>query len=319
MPAGHDVALARDCKATARWLHRLRLQSAHPGDSVDSLLAFFDDLPTPGPLAACAEGLAPDYFYYRAAPVHLRADRDRVLLFGLDRRRINAAEALEIANSFNELYQGSDFQLQVFNGHWTLRTSGPIGPELPELAAVTGRYLDTALGADLKGRPWRQLLNETQMLLHEHPVNQARAANDVPVINGLWFWGGGYYLPPEQPPVIQRVIADNPLGRGIARYTQAQWYSADPSHLAECDRDSTTLVVLDRAENAMNAADIGAWEEAVRDFDVRWATPLEQVAKRCGGRMALLTGGSRQFVPKSGWLPHWPSGRRDLSHWIETL
>src|SRR5690606_30880361 len=40
-------------------------------------------------------------------------------------------------------------------------------------------------------RPWRRLLNEIQMVWHEHPVNQARAARGALPVNGLWLYGGG--------------------------------------------------------------------------------------------------------------------------------
>jgi hypothetical protein len=34
-------------------------------------------------------------------------------------------------------------------------------------------------------------MNEIQMLLHEHPVNEARASRREPTINSLWLWGFG--------------------------------------------------------------------------------------------------------------------------------
>ena len=37
----------------------------------------------------------------------------------------------------------------------------------------------------------RRLMTELQMLLHEHPVNEARAARGVPTVNAVWLWGGG--------------------------------------------------------------------------------------------------------------------------------
>jgi len=38
---------------------------------------------------------------------------------------------------------------------------------------------------------WAHLLNEIQMKLHEHPLNQAREARGELPINSLWLWGGG--------------------------------------------------------------------------------------------------------------------------------
>jgi len=39
-------------------------------------------------------------------------------------------------------------------------------------------------------REWRRLLNEIQMVWHEHPVNTARAARGEVPINSLWLFGG---------------------------------------------------------------------------------------------------------------------------------
>jgi len=41
------------------------------------------------------------------------------------------------------------------------------------------------------GRTWTRRLNEVQMMLHEHPINAARAATDRSPIDSLWWWGEG--------------------------------------------------------------------------------------------------------------------------------
>ena len=41
------------------------------------------------------------------------------------------------------------------------------------------------------GRRWRRLLNEAQVILHNHPVNAARAQAGRVTVNTVWFWGGG--------------------------------------------------------------------------------------------------------------------------------
>ncbi|MDB6164703.1 MAG: putative phosphotransferase [Xanthomonadaceae bacterium] len=40
-------------------------------------------------------------------------------------------------------------------------------------------------------RRWRALLNEVQVVLHNHPHNGRRVAAGQPPINSLWFWGAG--------------------------------------------------------------------------------------------------------------------------------
>lgn len=46
-------------------------------------------------------------------------------------------------------------------------------------------------------REWRKLLNEIQMVWHDHPVNEARAAQGLPLVNSLWLYGGAQGWKPE--------------------------------------------------------------------------------------------------------------------------
>jgi hypothetical protein len=47
-------------------------------------------------------------------------------------------------------------------------------------------------------REWRRLLNEIQMVWHEHPVNLARAERGEVPINSLWLFGGAQGWSPTQ-------------------------------------------------------------------------------------------------------------------------
>ncbi len=59
------------------------------------------------------------------------------------------------------------------------------------------------------------LMNEAQMLLHEHPVNAEREARGEPALNSIWFWGGGVIDATKARP-FSTVVADDPLARGLA-------------------------------------------------------------------------------------------------------
>ncbi len=48
-------------------------------------------------------------------------------------------------------------------------------------------------------REWRRLLNEIQMVWHDHPVNIARAERSEVPINSLWLFGGAQGWSPLQP------------------------------------------------------------------------------------------------------------------------
>jgi hypothetical protein len=64
-------------------------------------------------------------------------------------------------------------------------------------------------------REWRRLLNEIQMVWHEHPVNLARAERGEVPINSLWLFGGAQgWLPTplEVQPALQVQARMQPVG-----------------------------------------------------------------------------------------------------------
>ncbi len=91
---------------------------------------------------------------------------------------------------------------------WALHWGGPSRwyVQVPGLSGLRTASLDRALScpmeiwaeAEREGqgphalrRPWAKLQSELQMLLHSHPLNQAREAAGEPPVNGLWLSGCG--------------------------------------------------------------------------------------------------------------------------------
>jgi len=58
-------------------------------------------------------------------------------------------------------------------------------------AAARGARVDEKLPSGPDAMRFHALMNEAQMLLHEHPVNAEREARGEPALNSIWFWGGG--------------------------------------------------------------------------------------------------------------------------------
>ena len=83
---------------------------------------------------------------------------------------------------------------------------------------------DEVLGDDLHqhmpegdaGRHWRRLLNEAQVILHNHPLNAQRIARGLPPVNSLWFWGGGV-LPDHVRTCYRDVFGEDALLRGLGK------------------------------------------------------------------------------------------------------
>ena len=74
---------------------------------------------------------------------------------------------------------------------WLLACRDEIQCETREPAAVSGRDIRDKMPQGRDGRAVRRLMNELQMILHEHPVGARRAARGLLHANAVWLWGFG--------------------------------------------------------------------------------------------------------------------------------
>jgi len=162
------------------------------------LLRHFELLPRGWPIAAITRafdaGDAPLSAWLRADPAFVRPDINgaRLLACG-DALRLDQAEADAFVSVLRPLFGDVGMPIDAPRpARWYVRL--PREAKLPTMASP-----EEALGADLfdhlpegpEGRRWRALLSEAQVVLHQHPMNAARAAAGKPPVNSLWFWGGG--------------------------------------------------------------------------------------------------------------------------------
>jgi hypothetical protein len=130
------------------------------------------------------------YWLY-AAPVHLVLQRDSFSLAAPAPLPLDAEEANALTALFNKHFGGDEKSFFWHENTWFLRlenkpnihTTAPEGLFNKDISA----YLPTGEGA----MQWASFSNEIQMLLFEHPINQAREAKNLPVINSIWCYGGG--------------------------------------------------------------------------------------------------------------------------------
>lgn len=121
------------------------------------------------------------------------------------------------------------------------------------------------------------LVNEVQMLLHAHPLNEAREARGELTINSVRFWGAG------QAPRLaqcrwQSVAAADPAVRGAARLAGTRHRAlpgSAPEWLDRLPEDGRHLALLD------------ARETALADLERDWFAPL--LAALRSGRIGMVT------------------------------
>lgn len=211
--------------------------------------------------------------WLRADPAHVRAGLSGATLLACgDMLGLDAEEAEALQRPLRPLFGDAGFTLDAPRpSHWYLRL--PREATLPAFAEPS-----EALGADVfehlpegdAGRRWRALLNEAQMILHQHPVNASRAARGALPVNSLWFWGQGV-LPDHHASRAALALSDDEVVRALS----ATRSDALPAHYAAAGedvlvdlRDLRDLALFDRAwfTPALDALASGALGELQLDF-----------------------------------------------------
>lgn len=132
--------------------------------------------------------------WLRVDPAHVRPEMTGARLLGIGERLSLSQDDIDaLLPALKPIFGDSGFALDAPTpARWYLRLLREA--KFPEFSAP-----DEALGEDLfehqpdgpEGRRWRALLNEAQIVLHNHPWNAQRAGRGLVPINALWVWGGG--------------------------------------------------------------------------------------------------------------------------------
>lgn len=168
------------------------------------------------PYTLLADGGSPErHFWIRADPVHLRVGNNALVLVEGPALGVSRAEAEALAETLNRHF-GEILRLRPMDaGRWYARMQPAPEVETTPPAAAGGKEIKAHLPSGRDAVRLHALMNETQMLLHEHPVNTARETRGEPELNSVWFWGGGVMETAAARP-FSAVIADDPLARGLA-------------------------------------------------------------------------------------------------------
>jgi hypothetical protein len=128
----------------------------------------------------------------RAEPVHLLTAMDHLQLASPVPLPLEASVSGPLLEALNTHLAGTGFELRALaDGGWLCRCPEGLECETVDPLDALGRNLREVLPAGRDAVRVRSLVNELQMLLHEHPVNELRAARGLPPVNSVWLWGIG--------------------------------------------------------------------------------------------------------------------------------
>lgn len=264
-----------------------------------------------GPVGfAGADGDPGDAYWFRVDPVHLRADRDRLLVFGPGALDVTPDEVQSVAETCHGLLAEDGMSLRPAGDHWYLSVPDTPSVRMASIHAVSGHYMDAYLPSGDDARRWNRLLSELQMLLHTLALNEARDARGQFTINGLWPWGGGRWPGTIEAP-YDRVYADDDLGRGIGRLAGLPARPL-PLRLSELREQGGRMLVHDtRLLAALSSGDAAAWLEGVsRAENDRFADLLEGLQRGAFEKVRFLPGGGQvHSLTRAGLRRFWRRNR----------
>jgi hypothetical protein len=218
--------------------------------------------------------------WVRADPVHLQLMRDRLILVPSAAFTLSLEEAEALVAALNHHFTDRLYLQAVEAGRWCARIQKEVAAELSPPLYAAGRAVDLRGGA---------LVNEVQMLLHAHPVNEAREARGEPVVNSLWLWGAGK-APAVPPARWQTVWANDPIALGLARLGGARARrlpeNAD-ALLGQSPPESRQLVVLDSLRAPLALGQAGDYRSSIDALEENWFAPLLAALRR--GSIGMVT------------------------------
>ncbi len=169
--------------------------------------------PCLGALAAVDD--QPDAAWAVAQPVHLATAIDHLRLAAPRLPDLEADDAESLRSTLDaQLRTEGHALLPAVAGLWLLRCPRRLECTSHDPAAVVGRNLRDCLPEGPDGRDVRRLMNECQMLLHEHPVNVRRAAQGRHAANAVWLWGFGTNGRAPST-ALPRLVTDDPWLAGL--------------------------------------------------------------------------------------------------------
>jgi len=144
--------------------------------------------------------------------IHLQADMHNAIAIPIPRNDQNISDINIIINDLSDVFN-VDFNISsVSDGLFLLQLKSFDPPQhYPHPLSVLGKSISPFVEQSRQVLPWYRLLNEIQMYMHQHPVNEQRLRQGTPVINSLWTWGAG-----------------DPEEREPGGESQPNWYCDDP-------------------------------------------------------------------------------------------
>ena len=246
-----------------------------------------------------------------ADPVHLRLHQESIILADAGAFDLEADEARCLAAALNAEFADIGKFHVASTRRWYLRLNVPVDHPVEPISAVAGRRV----AGEINGiaLPLTRWLNEVQMFLHRHPLNELREQIGQPAINSLWLWGGGS-LPTAMAANFSAVFSNDPLAAGFARAAGLPLHARSGSLAALLPlAGERPLVLIDQLLPYVVSEDGEGWRSALEQLDADWFAPLKKALGKQVDRISLIAptvyGELRYTLTAGDHWKLWKSGK----------
>jgi hypothetical protein len=265
-------------------------------------------------LSASGDGLAAQTGHWLLAdPVHLRIERDQARLADVGVMQLSQDEADRLIATLNQHFAEDGLRFHApAPGRWYVQLPAPAHARFSPLPDVVGENIDQHQPQGNDGLAWSRLLNEMQMLLYSHTVNQERESRGQTPVNSVWLWGADECPPPQSLP--GEMHSDDGTMRTLAQACGQPCADAPYSLQALFDaphHPAHNWVHLDAMQAAAQYRDAWGWRAALLQLEENWFAPLRLALQQ--GRideLTLITHGPAGFRAELNRSALWKIWRR---------
>jgi hypothetical protein len=302
----------------------LRLATAKPNQAytIDAILGSalaghdFVQAPHPGlPMAQAfaAAGAAEAERLLLCQAIHLRPDMHSAVIVPIHVDRDNLHDINIIINDLKDLFK-VDCDIDIIaDGLFLLHLKQFEAPTYyPHILSVLGKTANPYIEQSRQNLPWYKLLNEIQMFMHQHEVNQQRLQRGLVPINSLWFWGGGRRL--QTPDSNPAWFCDDPL---LNRFARSLGLAPQPCTEIDTIVNSADALVIDlRLLELLKTERAVPLDQLLLDIDHKLLKPLLARVHKRRTQILLRAGYEFDFELKpSAGMKFWRR-QRNLSSWV---
>ncbi|WP_066077975.1 hypothetical protein [Bergeriella denitrificans] len=218
-------------------------------------------------------GLPPEQPAAFASPVWQQMGMHQASIVGGEYLHIDAEEAARLCTELSAFYREDGWTFHVVRPDlWLLAKPSESDWQVAPLPDVCGQVGSSAQACGADALEWLAKQTEIQMWLHAHPVNQTRAAQGLPALNGLWLWQDATG---EQ--TADWVAASSPWAQfAEGEKIDAPYnFAALLAHIEETARPVSEAVVwLDDLAATVHMGDVSAYCDILESWETHWFAPL---------------------------------------------